>query len=47
VTLMAIASWSTRSLRNGGTFVVKGIKSLDTDMSSALTAALMSEPAAP
>jgi hypothetical protein len=31
--------------RNGGTFVIKGTKSLDTDMSSALTAALMSEPA--
>lgn len=33
--------------RNGGTFVIKGVKSLDTDMSAALTAALMSEPAAP
>ena len=33
--------------RNGGTFVIKGTKSLDTDMSSALAAALMSGPAVP
>lgn len=33
--------------RNGGTFVIKGISSLDVDMSAALSAALMAERAAP
>lgn len=33
--------------RNGGTFVIKGIKSLDQDMSAALTASLMGAPGSP
>ena len=32
--------------RNGGTFVIKGVKTLDQDMSAALKAVLMPEQAA-
>ena len=32
--------------RNGGTFVIKGVKTLDQDMSAALSATLMSTAAA-
>ena len=32
--------------RNGGTFVIKGVKTLDQDMSAALSATLMLDPPA-
>jgi hypothetical protein len=43
--LQVLANFRTR-WRNGGKFVIKGIKSLDKDMSAALRAALMSEATA-